>query len=66
MDEVAKDLQSGIPWCILFADDVVLVDETRTWVDHKLDLSRRTLEAQGFRFSRSKTEYMKYDFNATT
>jgi hypothetical protein len=24
------------------------------------------LEAKDFRFSRSKTEYMKYDFSATT
>jgi hypothetical protein len=30
MDEVTRDIQCGIPWCILFADDVVLLDETRT------------------------------------
>jgi hypothetical protein len=30
MDEVTRDIQCGIPWCILFADDVVLVDESRT------------------------------------
>jgi hypothetical protein len=29
MDEVTRDIQGGIPWCILFADDVVLVDESR-------------------------------------
>jgi hypothetical protein len=29
-DEVTRDIQGGIPWCILFADDVVLVDESRT------------------------------------
>jgi hypothetical protein len=27
MDEVTRDIQGGIPWCVLFADDVVLVDE---------------------------------------
>jgi hypothetical protein len=32
----------------------------------KLELWRRTLEAKGFRVSRSKTEYMKCDFSATT
>jgi hypothetical protein len=26
MDEVTRDIQGGIPWCMLFADDVVLVD----------------------------------------
>jgi hypothetical protein len=51
---------------MLFADDVVLVDESRTGVDQKLELWRRTLEAKGFRFSRSKMEYMKCDFSATT
>jgi hypothetical protein len=50
---------------MLFTDDVVLVDESRREVDQKLKLWRRTLEAKCFRLSRSKTEYMKYDFNAT-
>jgi hypothetical protein len=66
MDEVTRDIQGGIPWCMLFADDVVLVDESRTGVDQKLELWRRTLEAKDFRLSRSKMEYMKYDFSATT
>jgi hypothetical protein len=30
MDEVTRDIQGGIPWCILFADDMILVDESRT------------------------------------
>ena len=34
MDEVTKDIQGDIPWCMLFADDVVLVDESRTGVNH--------------------------------
>jgi hypothetical protein len=66
MDEVTRDIQGGITWCILFVDDVVLVDESRTGVDQKLELWRRTLEAKGFRLSRSKTEYMKCDFSFTT
>jgi hypothetical protein len=51
---------------MLFADDVVLLDESRTGVDQKLKLWRRILEAKGFRISRSKTEYVNYDFSATT
>jgi hypothetical protein len=64
MDEVIRDIQCGIHWCMLFADDVVLVDESRTGVDQKLELWKRTLEVKGFRLSRSKTEYMKCDFSA--
>jgi hypothetical protein len=66
MDEITRDIQGGILWCMLFADDVVLVDESRTGVDQKLEMWRRTLEVKGFRLSRSKTEYMKCDFSATT
>jgi hypothetical protein len=40
MDEVIRDIQGGIPWCMLFTDDVVLVDESRTEVDQKLELWR--------------------------
>jgi hypothetical protein len=66
MDEVTRDIQGGIPWCMLFTDNVVLVDKSMIGVDHKLELWRRTLEAKYFRLSRSKTEYMKCNFSATT
>ena len=56
----------NIPWCMLFADDVVLVDESRAGVNRKLELWRRTLESKGFRLSRTKTEYMMSDFSATS
>ncbi|PWZ11978.1 Endoplasmic reticulum-Golgi intermediate compartment protein 3 [Zea mays] len=38
--------------------------ESRSGVSQKLELWRQTLEAKGFRLSRSKTEYMKCDFSA--
>jgi hypothetical protein len=50
---------------MLFADDVVLVDDSRTRVNRKLKLWRHTLESKGFRLSRTKTEYMRYDFSVT-
>ena len=51
---------------MLFADDVVLVDESRTGVNQKLKLWRETLESKSFRLSRTKTEYMRCDFDTTT
>jgi hypothetical protein len=51
---------------MLFADDMVLVDENRMGVDQKLELWRQTLDAKDFRLNRSKAEYMKCDFSATT
>jgi hypothetical protein len=38
MDEVTRNIQGDIPWCMLFVDDVILEDESRMEVDGKLDL----------------------------
>ena len=39
MDEVTRNIQGDIPWCMLFADDdVVLVDESQAGVNRKLEL----------------------------
>ena len=62
MDEVTRNIQEDIPWCMLFADDVVLVDESQAGVNRKLELWRQTLESKGFKLSRTKTEYMRCDF----
>jgi hypothetical protein len=35
MDEVTRDIQGDIPWCLLFVDDVVLVDESQAGVNRK-------------------------------
>ena len=64
MDVVTRDIQGEIPWCMLFADDVVLIDESRIGVDRKLELWRQTLESKGFRLSRTKTEYMRCEFSS--
>ena len=33
MDELPRTIQDEIPWCMLFAGDIVLVNETRTGVN---------------------------------
>ena len=38
MDEVTKDIQGDIPWCMLVAHDVVLVDEIRVGVNRNLEI----------------------------
>ena len=47
---------------MLFADDIVLVDESEAGLASKLELWRGTLEGKGFRLSRTKTEYVKFNF----
>ena len=48
---------------MLFADDIILVDETRVGVNTKLELWRQTLKSRGFRLSRDKTEHMECKFS---
>uniref|UniRef100_A0A0A9HNU0 Reverse transcriptase domain-containing protein n=1 Tax=Arundo donax TaxID=35708 RepID=A0A0A9HNU0_ARUDO len=50
---------------MLFADDMMLVDDSRTEVNKELELWRQTLESKGFRLSRTKTEYIRCGFSAT-
>jgi Reverse transcriptase (RNA-dependent DNA polymerase) len=59
MNEITNNIQENIHWCMLFADDVVLIDESMIGVNQKLKLWRQTLESKGFRLSRTKTEYMR-------
>jgi len=37
MDELTKGIQDGLTWCMLFADDIVLIDVTREGVNDKLE-----------------------------
>ncbi|KAG5620749.1 hypothetical protein H5410_005967 [Solanum commersonii] len=44
---------------MLFADDILLIDETRDRVNARLEMWRQVLEFKGFRLSRTKTEYLR-------
>ena len=47
IDELTKHMQKIIPECMLFADDIVLMDSTREWVNAKLETWRQALETKG-------------------
>ncbi|KAL6545049.1 hypothetical protein OROHE_009956 [Orobanche hederae] len=66
IDVISRGIQDGVPWCMLFADDIVLVAESRREVNEKLELWRSNLESQGLRVSRSKTEYLWCNFSGET
>ncbi|XP_076895759.1 uncharacterized protein LOC143548189 [Bidens hawaiensis] len=63
MDELSKSIQEPVPWCILFADDIVLVAETKQSLNERLEEWRVALEDKGLRISRSKTKYLCCDFS---
>ena len=63
MDDLTRYMQDEVPWCMLFADDIVLVTETKVEVNTKLELWREALKSNGLKISRNKTEYMEYNFS---
>nr|XP_009592747.2 uncharacterized protein LOC104089527 [Nicotiana tomentosiformis] len=66
MDALTRHIQGKVPWCRLFADDIVLIDETRGGVNERLEVWRHTLESKGFKLSRTKTEYVECKFSNGT
>ncbi|XP_070046288.1 secreted RxLR effector protein 78-like [Nicotiana tomentosiformis] len=40
MDALIHYIQGEMPWCILFTDDIVLIDETRGGVNERLEIWR--------------------------
>ncbi|KAG5583946.1 hypothetical protein H5410_044380 [Solanum commersonii] len=44
----SKHFPEEVPWCMLFADDIVLIDETQDKVNARLEVWRQALESKGF------------------
>ena len=63
VEEISKSIWETVPWCMLFANDIVLVAETREEVSNKLDEWRKALDGKGLRISRTKIEYLRCDFS---
>jgi len=63
MDVLIRGIQDELPWCILFADDIDLIDETKQGVNDKLERWRHTLKSRDFRVNRLKMEYLHCCFS---
>lgn len=59
MNEITKIIQSEVPWCVLFADGIVLVEKILNEVDNRLEEWSNYLESNGLKISRSKSVYTK-------
>ena len=57
-DVLTRGVRQGVPWSMMYADDVVLCGETSGEVERLLEEWRVALESGGMRISRAKTEYM--------
>ncbi|OIT05985.1 hypothetical protein A4A49_31582 [Nicotiana attenuata] len=51
VDALTHHIQGVVPWFMLFADDIVLIDDTRDDVDERLEVWRQILESKGFKLS---------------
>ncbi|GKE31111.1 hypothetical protein Tco_1450433 [Tanacetum coccineum] len=63
MDELTKGIQESVHWCLIFADDIVLVLKMPQGMNGRLEQWRKALEDEGLRVSREKTEYLRCNFN---
>nr|XP_009761102.1 PREDICTED: uncharacterized protein LOC104213317 [Nicotiana sylvestris] len=62
MDVLSRYIQGEVTCCMLFADNIVLIDEMRSKVNARLEVWRQTLESKGFKLSRTKIEYLECKF----
>ena len=58
MDLISKEVGRGPPHAMLFADDLVLGENTREEAEEQLELWRNAIETKGLRVIRNKTEYL--------
>ncbi|GJX07503.1 retrovirus-related pol polyprotein LINE-1 [Tanacetum coccineum] len=62
LDELSREIQESISWCMIFADDIVLIAESAEELNNKIERWREALEDNGLQVSREKTEYLRCDF----
>ncbi|XP_070044895.1 uncharacterized protein [Nicotiana tomentosiformis] len=65
-DILTRHIQGEVPWCMLFADDIVLICEMRAGLKAQLEEWRQTMESKSFKLSRTKTEYLECKFSGET
>ena len=58
MDRLTDEERREPPWTMMFADDIVICEETRGEVERRLESWKYALERRGMKVSRSKTEYL--------
>ena len=58
MDRLTDEVRREPPWTMLFADDIVIYEETREEMERRLESWKYSLERRGIKVNRSKIEYL--------
>ena len=58
MDRLTNEVRREPPWMMLFADNIVICEETREEVEWRLESWRYALEKREMKVRRSKTKYL--------
>ncbi|GKA25896.1 retrovirus-related pol polyprotein LINE-1 [Tanacetum coccineum] len=62
LDEISRGIQENIPWCMIFADDIVLIAESAEELNNKLESWRKALEDNGLRILQPKESFRYLGF----
>jgi exonuclease III len=63
MDYITRNIQTQLPWNLLYADDVVLIAKTPDELQTSLSAWVNALEKSGLKVNRTKTEHMECCFS---
>ena len=58
MERLTDEVRREPPWTMLFADDILICEETKEEVEQRLEYWIYALERRGMKVNRSKTEYL--------
>jgi Reverse transcriptase (RNA-dependent DNA polymerase) len=58
MEMISREIRGGLPWELLYADDLVLLAESEVDLKEKLKNSKVTMEATGMKVNLAKTKLM--------
>ncbi|KAL1457438.1 hypothetical protein WDU94_007671 [Cyamophila willieti] len=60
MDILTEDVRKRAPWCMMFADDVVLCEQSAEDLEIELEKWKNALEERGVRINRPKTVQLNF------
>ena len=61
MDVLAREIKDLSPWCMLYADDIILCATRREVVEKRLEDWIRAMDDRGLNINRRKTVYLRFN-----